>query len=63
MKSASNFEKDSYFEDIIDEDMQSPGQKPIKLSQVLENSLYLEFQKDCMKCQATLREEEILTGM
>jgi hypothetical protein len=50
---------DTEFEDIFD----ASDSKAIKLSQVLENSLFLDLQKECMQCMATLREEEILSGM
>ena len=40
---------------------QSSGEKQIKLSQVLENNLFLELCKECMQCEMPLREEEVLS--
>ena len=34
----------------------------VKLSNVLENSLFMDIEKMCLKCKEMLREEEILTG-
>lgn len=34
----------------------------MKLSSILENSLFFEFEKSCSKCKETLREEEIFSG-
>ena len=35
----------------------------IKISFVMDNSMYLELNKTCAMCSETLREEEILSGM
>lgn len=35
---------------------------PMKLSYILETSIFFEIDKQCMKCKETLREEEIFTG-
>ena len=34
----------------------------MKLSYILENSLYLELEKLCLKCKTPLREEELFSG-
>ena len=35
---------------------------PMKLSHILENSLFLDIEKTCTKCKESLREEELFTG-
>ena len=34
----------------------------MKLSYILENLLYFDIEKKCLKCKEDLREEEIFTG-
>ena len=41
----------------------SSGEKTVKLSQVLENNLFMELCKECMQCENPIREEEILSCM
>lgn len=41
---------------------QARTSNPMKLSYILENSLYLEIDKTCSKCKDVLREEELFTG-
>ena len=36
-------------------------ERVIKLSQVLEGSLYIELQKECQHCENSLREEELFS--
>ena len=38
-----------------------PQDRVIKLSQVLEGSLYIELQKECQQCEKPIREEELFS--
>lgn len=53
------------FDDLFDKHDDSVSKensdKKIKLSQVLEGSLYIELQKECQHCEAALREEELFS--
>jgi hypothetical protein len=34
----------------------------VKLSQILENSLFLDMDLECSQCEKSLKEEELLSG-
>ena len=63
-------DNDSEFDELFDKDTigdgtnqqsVSSGEREVKLSQVLENNLFLEICKECSKCGKPLREEEVLS--
>ena len=56
------------FEDIFEKeeagsasDYIVPQDRVIKMSQVLEGSLYIELQKECQHCEKPLKEEELFS--
>lgn len=48
--------------DIIDTQVESLRGSQVRLSQILENSLYIELDLECSQCEKPLKEEELLSG-
>lgn len=48
--------------DYIETQVETSRASYVKLSQILENSLYMEIEPLCQQCDKPLKEEEILSG-
>ena len=48
--------------DFIETQVESNRNSTVKLSLILENSLFIEFDPICQQCDKPLKEEEILSG-